>query len=80
MRKNTKNTAKFGKLLELIYNMKLKLIDTSHWPELCAIDEKARQLYEIYKNDNNKSPDPNWKQKRAHGFLKFYYKQQQQKK
>ena len=40
MRKNTKNTAKFGKLLELIYNIKLKLVDTSHWPELCAIDEK----------------------------------------
>ena len=39
MRKNTKNTAKIGKLLELIYNMKLKLVDTSHWPELCAIDE-----------------------------------------
>ena len=79
MRKNTKNTAKFGKLLELIYNRKLKLVDTSHWPELCAMDEKARQLYEIYKNDNN-SPDPNWKQKRAHGYLKFYYKQQQHKK
>jgi hypothetical protein len=77
MRKNTKNTAKFGKLLELIYNIKLKLVDTSHWPELCAIDEKARQLYEIYKND---SPDPNWKQRRAHGYLKFYYKQQQHKK
>ena len=79
MRKNTKNTAKFGKLLQLIYNMKLKLIGTSHWPELCAMDEKARQLDEIYKNDN-KSPDPNWKQKRSYGFLKFYYKQQQQKK
>jgi len=57
MRKNTKNTAKCGKLLELIYNMKLKLIGTSHWPELCAMDEKARQLYEIYKNDRIRHGD-----------------------
>ena len=78
MRKCTKNTAKFGKLLELIYNMKIRMMETNHWPEMCAIDERARKLYDIYKNDNSNSPD--WKQRRAHGYLKYYYKQQQQKK
>ena len=51
MRKCTKNTAKFSKLLELIYDLKLRLMETNHYPDISNIDDRARKLYDIYFKD-----------------------------
>ena len=84
MRKCTKNTAKFSKLLELIYNLKIRLIETNHYPDISSINDKARKLYDIYfkeiSNDDNASQPGGWKARRAAGYLKHFYKQHQKGK
>ena len=85
MRKCTKNTAKFSKLLELIYNLKIRLMETNHYPDISSINDKARKLYDIYFKDISNDHmivvnDEGWKTSRAHGYLKHFYKQHQKGK
>jgi hypothetical protein len=85
MRKCTKNTAKFSKLLELIYNLKVRLMETNHYPDISSINDKARKLYDIYFKDISNDHmivvnDEGWKKRRAHGYLKHFYKQHQKGK
>ena len=85
MRKCTKNTAKFSKLLELIYNLKVRLMETNHYPDISSINDKARKLYDIYFKDISNDHmivvnDEGWKARRAHGYLKHFYKQHQKGK
>ena len=85
MRKCTKNTAKFSKLLELTYNLKIRLIETNHYPDISSINDKAHKLYDIYFKDISNDhmivvDDEGWKKRRAHGYLKHFYKQHQKGK
>ena len=81
MRKCTKNAAKFGKLLELIFNLKVRLMETNHYPDISIINDKAGKLYDIYFKDHvGIVNDEDWKKRRAHGYLKYFYKQQQKGK
>tara|TARA_R110000737_G_scaffold279719_1_gene286391 strand:- start:155 stop:403 length:249 start_codon:yes stop_codon:yes gene_type:complete len=81
MRKCTKNTAKFGKLLELIFNLKVRLMETNHYPDISSINDRAGKLYDIYFNDHMiVANDEGWKKRRAHGYLKHFYKQHQKGK
>ena len=80
MRKCTKNTASFNKLLELIYDLKLRLMETNHYPDLSRIYDRAKKLYDIYysvpSNDHMiVVNDEDWKARRAKGYLKHFYKQ-----
>ena len=52
MIKNTKNTAKFGKLLELISKTKMDLLEgkPASLQMVQAMEEKASALFENYKN------------------------------
>ena len=50
MIKQTKNSIKFNKLLQDIHKLKVKLLETSYWDDINKIDEKAKQLFELYNN------------------------------
>jgi len=85
MRKCIKNTAKFSKLLELTYNLKIKLMETNHYKDICNINDRARKLYDIYFKEISNDHlivvnDEGWKARRAHGYLKHFYKQHQKGK
>jgi hypothetical protein len=85
MRKCTKNTAKFSKLLEVIRDLKIRLMDTNHYPDISNIDDRARKLYDIYFKEISNDHlivvnDEGWKKRRAHGYLKHFYKQHQKGK
>jgi len=85
MRKCTKTTAKFSKLLELTYNLKLRLMETNHYADISNINDRARKLYDIYFNNVSNDHmivvnDEGWKKRRAHGYLKHFYKQHQKGK
>ena len=85
MRKCTKNTAKFSKLLEVIRDLKIRLMDTNHYPDISNIDDRARKLYGIYFKEISNDHlivvnDEGWKARRAHGYLKHFYKQHQKGK
>ena len=85
MRKCTKNTAKFSKLLEVIRDLKIRLMDTNHYPDISNIDDRARKLYGIYFKEISNDHlivvnDEGWKKRRAYGYLKHFYKQHQKGK
>ena len=85
MRKCTKNTAKFSKLLEVIRDLKIRLMDTNHYPDISNIDDRARKLYDLYFKEISNDHlivvnDEGWKARRAHGYLKHFYKQHQKGK
>ena len=85
MRKCTKNTAKFSKLLELTYNLKIRLMETNHYKDICDINDKARKLYDLYFKEISNDHlivvnDEGWKARKAHGYLKHFYKQHQKGK
>ena len=50
MIKQTRNSIKFNKLLQDIHKLKVKLLETSYWDDINKIDEKAKQLFELYNN------------------------------
>ena len=52
MKKSTKNTAKFGKLLEIISRSKIKLMEGQaiDLKTVTSIEEKAEYLFDQYKN------------------------------
>ena len=52
MKKSTKNTAKFGKLLEIISRSKIKLMEGQaiDLKTVTSIEEKAAYLFDQYKN------------------------------
>jgi hypothetical protein len=52
MKKNTKNTAKFGKLLEIIANARIGLMEgkSIDMKTIDLIQEKTEYLYSQYKN------------------------------
>ena len=53
MIKQTRNSVKFNKLLQDIHKLKVKLLETSYWDDINKIDEKAKQLFELYNNSKS---------------------------
>ena len=48
MIKRTRNSLKFNKLLECIFKLKVKLLNTEYYSDISNIDQRARMLFEIY--------------------------------
>ena len=53
MMKHTKNSLKFNKLLEFIFKLKVKLLNSSYEKDIAEIDQRAKALFEVYNNNNN---------------------------
>jgi len=61
------------------------IINTNHYPDISNIDDRARKLYDIYFKEISNDHlivvnDEGWKKRRAHGYLKHFYKQHQKGK
>jgi len=52
MMKHTKNSLKFNKLLEFIFKLKVKLLNSSYEKDIAEIDQRAKALFEVYNNNN----------------------------
>ena len=50
--KHTKNSLKFNKLLEFIFKLKVKLLNSSYEKDIAEIDQRAKALFEVYNNNN----------------------------
>ena len=74
MIKQTRNSIKFNKLLQDIHNLKVKLLETSYWDDINKIDEKAKQLFELYNNSKSIKQVVNDKiegMKKQNSYLKY---------
>ena len=74
MIKQTKNSIKFNKLLQDIHKLKVKLLETSYWDDINKIDEKAKQLFELYNNSKSIKQVVNDKiegMKKQNSYLKY---------
>ena len=47
--KHTRNTAKIAKLVELIFKLKTKLLNTSYEKEIQDIDRRANEIFDVYR-------------------------------
>ena len=57
MMKHTKNSLKFNKLLEFIFKLKVKLLNSSYEKDIAEIDQRAKALFEVYNNNNERKND-----------------------
>ena len=57
MMKHTKNSLKFNKLLEFIFKLKVKLLNSSYEKDIAEIDQRAKALFEIHNNNNERKHD-----------------------
>jgi|TARA_R110000824_G_C14794879_1_gene633709 hypothetical protein len=74
MIKQTRNSVRFNKLLQDIHNLKIKLLETSYWNDINKIDEKAKQLFELYNNSKSIKQVVNDKiegMKKQNSYLKY---------
>jgi len=74
MIKQTRNSVRFNKLLQDIHNLKIKLLETSYWDDINKIDEKAKQLFELYNNSKSIKQVVNDKiegMKKQNSYLKY---------
>ncbi len=74
MIKQTRNSIKFNKLLQDIHKLKVKLLETSYWDDINKIDEKAKQLFELYNNSKSIKQVVNDKiegMKKQNSYLKY---------
>jgi|TARA_R100001163_G_scaffold3435_2_gene5086 hypothetical protein len=74
MIKQTRNSVRFNKLLQDIHNLKVKLLETSYWDDINKIDEKAKQLFELYNNSKSIKQVVNDKiegMKKQNSYLKY---------
>ena len=54
MMKHTKNSLKFNNLLEFIFKLKVKLLNSSYEKDIAEIDQRAKALFEVYNNNNER--------------------------
>ena len=74
MLKHTKNNIKFNKLLELIFKLKIKLLDSSYEKEIVEIDQRAKALFDIYNTSKTLKQEVNTKIKnlsKQNAYLKY---------
>jgi hypothetical protein len=74
MIKHTKNSVKFNKLLEYIFNLKVKLLNTSYEKDISAIDQRAKDLFKIYNDGRTVKQEVNIKMKnlaKQNSYLKY---------
>ena len=74
MIKQTRNSIKFNKLLELIHKFKIKLLTTSYYQDINKIDEQAKALFEVYNNSKTLKQEVNIKIKnlaKQNNYLKY---------
>ena len=74
MIKHTKNSLKFNKLLEYIFNLKVKLLNTSYEKDISAIDQRAKDLFKIYNDSKTVKQEVNIKMKnlaKQNSYLKY---------
>ena len=74
MIKHTKNSLKFNKLLEYIFNLKVKLLNTSYEKDISAIDQRAKDLFKIYNDGKTVKQEVNIKMKnlaKQNSYLKY---------
>ena len=74
MIKQIRNSIKFNKLLQDIHKLKVKLLETSYWDDINKIDEKAKQLFELYNNSKSIKQVVNDKierMKKQNSYLKY---------
>ena len=74
MIKQTRNSIEFNKLLQDIHKLKVKLLETSYWDDINKIDEKAKQLFELYNNSKSIKQVVNDKiegMKKQNSYLKY---------
>ena len=74
MIKHTKNSLKFNKLLEYIFNLKVKLLNTSYEKDISAIDQRAKDLFKIYNDGRTVKQEVNIKMKnlaKQNSYLKY---------
>ena len=74
MIKHTKNSLKFNKLLEYIFNLKVKLLNTSYEKDISAIDQRAKDLFKIYNDGKTVKQEVNNKMKnlaKQNSYLKY---------
>ena len=74
MIKHTKNSLKFNKLLEYIFNLKVKLLNTSYEKDISAIDQRAKDLFKIYNDSKTVKQEVDIKMKnlaKQNSYLKY---------
>jgi len=74
MIKNTRTNVKFNKLLELIFKLKVKLLDSSYEEDINDIDQRAKILFETYYNGKTLKEEVNVKIKnlaKQNNYLKY---------
>ena len=74
MIKHTKNSLKFNKLLEYIFNLKVKLLNTSYEKDISAIDQRAKDLFKIYNDGKTVKQEVDIKMKnlaKQNSYLKY---------
>jgi|TARA_R110000772_G_scaffold224629_2_gene335266 hypothetical protein len=63
MIKNNRTSVKFNKLLEQIFKLKVKLLNSSYELDINDIDERAKTLFQIYYNAKTLKQEVNIKVK-----------------
>mgnify|MGYP003142265978 FL=1 len=74
MIKDTRNSLKFNKMLEYIFELKLKLLNTKYYEDISNIDQRAKLLFETYNKGNTVKQEVTKQlksQRKQNGFLKY---------
>ena len=76
MIKRTRNSLKFNKLLECIFKLKVKLLNTEYYSDISNIDQRARMLFEIYNDGKTVKEEVKIKMKniaKQNSYLKYQH-------
>ena len=74
MIKDTRNSLKFNKMLEYIFKLKVKLLNTKYYEDISKIDHRAKLLFETYNKNNTVKQEVTKQlkgQRKQNNFLKY---------